>query len=115
LSIGGWWSKTEIVLVDEFVVPEESMSSSSEETGKIQEFVSGLPGFVEGYVFEKKSGQSRYNVLTIAVWKDPEAMEAAMKSAQAHFQKIGFNPGEVMKRLKVEGVRSTYTRHPYSR
>lgn len=105
----------EIVLVDEFMVPEESMSAFSEETGRIQEFISVLPGFVEGYVFEKKSGQNRYNVLTTAVWKDLEAMEAAMKSAQAHFQKIGFNRAEIMKRLKVEGVRSTYTRHPYSR
>ena len=105
----------EIVLIDEFAVPEESMAAFREETGKIQEFISGLPGFVEGYVFEKKSGQSRYNVLTTVVWKDPEAMEAAIKSAQAHFQKIGFNPGEIMKRLNVEGVRSTYTGHPYSR
>jgi heme-degrading monooxygenase HmoA len=105
----------EIILIDEFAVPEESMSAFREETGKIQQFISGLPGFGEGYVFEKKSGQSRYNVLTTAVWKDLDALEAAMKSTQAHFQKMGFNPGEVMKRLKVEGVRSTYTRHPYSR
>jgi heme-degrading monooxygenase HmoA len=61
-----------------------------------------LPGFVEGFVYESTDGGSRHNVVTTAVWKDADAYQNAKKSAAEEFERIGFNPPEIMKKLKVE-------------
>jgi heme-degrading monooxygenase HmoA len=72
-----------------------------------------LPGFVEGFFYEKTDGETCHNVMTTAVWKDEEAFQAAKKAATLEFQRIGFNPQEIMKTLKVEIKRAVYRRSPY--
>jgi hypothetical protein len=37
----------------------------------------------------------------------------AKKAAAAAFQKLGFNPQELMKKLKIEIERAVYNRSPY--
>jgi heme-degrading monooxygenase HmoA len=61
-----------------------------------------LPGFVEGFAYESTDGGSCYNVVTTAVWKDEDAYQNAKKSAAEEFQRIGFNPPEIMKKLNAE-------------
>ena len=51
--------------------------------------------------------------MTTAVWKDEEAYQNAKKSAAEEFQRIGFNPPEIMKKLKVEIDRGVYRRSQY--
>jgi|ERR1700730_7960215 heme-degrading monooxygenase HmoA len=72
-----------------------------------------LPGFVEGFLYEKKDGESRHNFLTTVVWENEEAFENAKRAVAIEFQKQGFNPQETTKTLKIESVRSTYERSPY--
>ena len=103
----------EIVLIDKFIVPEESKSAFLEATRKAQRFLKTLPGFVEGFVYEKTEGESRYNVMTTAVWESEEAFANAKKAAAAEFQKLGFDPQELMKKLKIEIERAVYNRSPY--
>ena len=103
----------EKVLIDAFAVPEESKVSFLELALRSQSFVRTLPGFVEGFVHEKKDGESRYNFVTTAVWKDEEAFENAKKSVAIEFKKQDFNPLESIKQLRIERVRSTYERSPY--
>jgi heme-degrading monooxygenase HmoA len=61
-----------------------------------------LPGFVEGFVYENSVSETRHNVVTTAVWKGEDTFQNARKKAAEEFQRIGFNPPEIMKRLKVE-------------
>jgi hypothetical protein len=68
---------------------------------------------VEGFVYENTHGRSRHHVVTTAVWKDEEAFQNAKKSAAEGFQRIGFNPPEIMKTLKVEVERGVYHRSRY--
>lgn len=103
----------EIVLIDKFIVPEESKRRFLEEVHKSAAFLRTLPGFVEGFIYEKTDGESRNNVVTTAVWKDEEAFISAKKTAAEGFKKIGFNPQEIMKNLKVEIERAVYRRTPY--
>jgi hypothetical protein len=76
-------------------------------------FLRTLPAFVKGFVYEITDGESRHNVVTTAVWKDEDAFRKARKSAAEEFQRIGFDPPEVMKKLKVEIERIIYRRSPY--
>jgi heme-degrading monooxygenase HmoA len=103
----------EIVLIDKFIVPEESKTRFLEEVRKSATFLRTLPGFVEGFIYEKIEGESRQNLVTTAVWQDEEAFRNAKKSAAEEFKKIDFNPPEIMKNLKVEIERAVYSRSPY--
>ena len=103
----------EIVLVDRFVVPETSKERFLEQVLKSATFLRTLPGFVEGFVYEKTDGESHHNVMTTAVWKDEEAFHNAKTSAAEGFKKIGFNPPEIMKALNVQIERAIYRRLSY--
>jgi heme-degrading monooxygenase HmoA len=103
----------EKVLIDKFIVPEESIAEFLSEIRKSASFLRTLPGFVEGFVYEKEDGASRHNVVTTAVWQSEQAFENAKKTAMAEFQEIGFNPQEIMSRLKIGMERGVYERSPY--
>jgi heme-degrading monooxygenase HmoA len=102
----------EVVLIDRFTVPEESKVTFLAEVRRSTAFLRTLPGFVEGFVYENSGGAS-HNVVTTAVWKDEDAFQNARKKAAEEFQRIGFNPPEITKRLKVETERGVYRRSPY--
>jgi len=101
------------VLIDLFSVPEESMTEFLQAARSAQNFVKTLPGFVEGFLYEKKDGSSRYNVATTAVWRDEAAFENAKQTVAEEYRKRGYDPQETAKRLKIETVRSTYERSAY--
>jgi len=103
----------ETILIDEFIVPEESKAEFLEGARKSQSFIRTLPGFVEGFLYEKKDGESRHNFLTTALWESEEAFENAKKAVAVEYQRRGFNARETRQRLKIESVRSTYQRSPY--
>ena len=101
------------VLVDHFIVPEESRAAFLAVSRKIQDILKTLPGFVEGFVYEKREGDGPYNVMTTAVWKDQEAFEEAKKHVSQKLQALGFNPGEKMRGLNVRIERGVYERTAY--
>ncbi len=103
----------EVVLIDKFIVPESSKATFLSEVHKSAAFLRTLPGFVEGYVYEKTEGTSPHNIVTTAIWKDGDAFQNAKKAAAEGFKRIDFNPQEIMKNLNVEIDRSVYRRSPY--
>lgn len=103
----------QVVLIDTFVVPEVSKSALVEKVKGIARILRTLPGFVEGYIYEKSSGDSSHNIVTTAIWQDQAAFENAKKSAAEEFQRIGLNPQEIMGKLNVNIQRAVYQRSPY--
>ena len=103
----------QVVLIDTFTVPDASKSALIEKAKEIASFLRTLPGFVEGYVYEKTDGDSDHSVVTTAVWQDQAAFENAKKSAAEEFQRVGFNPQETMRKLNVTVQRATYRRALY--
>ena len=103
----------EVVLIDTFVVPEESKLRFLEEIKKSSTLLRTLPGFVEGWVYEKTDGAGSNSVVTTAVWKDEAAYSAARKAAVEAFDKIGFHPQQIMKDLRIEMQRAVYKRSLY--
>jgi len=103
----------EIVVIDTFVVPGESRTAFLETSGAIQAVIKTLPGFVEGYIYERTAGDARHNLVTTAVWTDEDAFEGAKKEIPARLRALGINPQETMKALDVHLERGLYTRLPY--
>jgi heme-degrading monooxygenase HmoA len=100
-------------LVDQFVVPEESRTRFLEAAQKVQRFLKGLPGFVEGFLYEKKEGEGRHNYVTTAVWENAEAFENATKAVAAEFKRQGYDLEKTRRELRIERERSLYERSPY--
>ena len=103
----------EIVLIDTFIVPEAAKDEFRQAAQNAQNFIKTLHGYVEGYIYEQTSGESTFNFLTIAVWKDQAAFEAAKKAVGAEYQRTGYDPQVTRQRLGITQTRSTYTRNPY--
>lgn len=103
----------QIVLIDSFVVPDASKATFVEKAKESAGFLRTLPGYIEGYIYEKTAGDSAHNVITTAVWQDQAAFEDAKKSAAEEFQRVGFNPQEIMSKLNVTVQRAVYQRSPY--
>ena len=103
----------QVVLIDTFIVPETSRMELIERAKESARFLRTLPGFVEGYIYEKTDGDSGHNVVTTAVWRDQAAFDNARKSAAEEFKKMGFNPQEIMKKLNITMQRAIYRRSPY--
>lgn len=90
------------VLIDQFIVPEESRVALLEASRKIQGVLKTLPGFIEGFVYEKKDGTGRPDIMTIAVWDTEDAYNNAKKAMAVRLQGLGINPQEIMRRLNVQ-------------
>ena len=103
----------EIVLIDTFIVPETARDEFREAAVRAQNFIKTLPGYVEGFIYEQMDGESPYNFLTNAVWKDEAAFEAAKKAVLAEYAKRGYDPALTRQKLGIEQTRSTYSRNPY--
>ena len=103
----------ETVLVDQFVVPQPSLQEFLKQVHFSASIVRTRPGFVEGFVHERITGEGRVNVVTTAVWASESAMNDARKSVAEEFSKVGFNPPEIMTRLGVQMERGIYRRSTY--
>ena len=71
----------------EIIVPEESKAAFLERTQKVQSFIRTLPGFVDGFLYQKKDGESRHNFLTTAVWENEAAFENAEGPSPPNFKR----------------------------
>lgn len=103
----------ETVLIDTFTIPVESMPAFLERAQQMQRFIKTLPGFVEGFLYQKQSGASQHDVVTVAVWQNQEMFEAAKRAVTAYTQQQGIDPQASSRQLGVELVRSIYQRTPY--
>jgi heme-degrading monooxygenase HmoA len=103
----------EKILIDKFIVPETSKASFLESAHKIQRFLKTLPGFVEGFLYEKKEGEGQYNYMTTAVWESERAFNDAKKAVAMEFSKEGNDPQKVMNKLKIERERAVFERSQY--
>jgi heme-degrading monooxygenase HmoA len=103
----------ETILIDTFRVPQTSRTAFLDRTRKIQGFIRTLPGFVEGYFYEKTDGDGRTDFLTTAVWESEEAFENAKKAVAVEYRSAGADPGEVLKTLGIETERAIFRRSPY--
>jgi heme-degrading monooxygenase HmoA len=103
----------EKVLIDKFIVPESSKASFLESAHRVQRFLKTLPGFVEGFLYEKKEGEGQYNYMTTAVWESERAFNDAKKAVAMEFSKEGNGPQKVMNELKIERERAVFERSQY--
>ena len=88
--------------IDKFVVPDSARREFIENVRGTHEFLRILQGFVRDSVLEKTGGPDEFNLVTIAVWHDAEAIEAAKEAVISRHEEIGFSPHETFARLGIK-------------
>jgi hypothetical protein len=83
-------------------------AAQAEELG----FIQTLPGFRGHVVFEKARGPSSDDLVMLAAWESPQAVENAVAAVQAYFQRVGFDGPREMARWGVKAELGIYTLSP---
>ena len=87
--------------IDAFNIPAASRGEFEAAMRRNLAFLETLPGFLSHMVFEKASGPTDFNLVTIAVWESPEAIAAAGEKVRAYYQSIGFDVTATLSRLGI--------------
>lgn len=94
--------------IDAFAVPAASRPDFEAATRRNLTFLQTLPGFLGHVVFEKTTGPSTFDLVTIAVWASPEALAGAGEKVRAYYQSIGFDPPAMLARWGVTAALGNY-------
>jgi len=87
--------------IDAFTVPAASRAEFEATMHRNLAFLETLSGFKSHMVFEKTSGPTTFNIVTVAVWESPEAIAAAGEKVRAYYQSIGFDMPATLARLGI--------------
>ena len=98
-----------IFRVDRFKVPAPARAEFLKRSHATHQLLRTLPGFIEDFFLEGPGDAGMSNVVTIVVWKNALAFEAAKATAQQYYRQIGFHPREVLSRLGIEADMAAYT------
>jgi heme-degrading monooxygenase HmoA len=101
------------VVIDRFVVPREARAAFVETSGTVQNILKGLPGFVEGFVYEQVHENGDSGFVTTVVWRDERAFELAKEHVAQKLRERGVNPAEKMRELNIQIERGGYERTPF--
>jgi heme-degrading monooxygenase HmoA len=96
------------VRIDAFSVPAASRSEFNAAMHENIAFLAKLPGFKGHTVFEKTSGPTTFDVVTLAAWDSPDAMKSAGEKVREHYRAIGFDMQAAIARWGVTASIGSY-------
>jgi heme-degrading monooxygenase HmoA len=95
--------------IDAFSVPAASRAEFEAAMRRNLTFIENQPGFKGHTVFEKASGPTTFDIVTIAVWESPEAIANAGERVRAYYKSIGFDMQAMLQRWGVTASVGQYT------
>lgn len=101
-------SAMQTILIDKFIVPSDAEEEFNSRLNTNLDFIRTLPGLVEATAFEQTGGEGEFNYVTTAVWENDEAFKSAKETVREKYQKEGFDPQEMFKRLNIKMGRASY-------
>jgi hypothetical protein len=93
-----------IFRVDKFKVPASAREHFLRRAQTAHQLLRTLAGFVGDFFLEHVGGDGTSTIVTSVVWK---TSEPSMPPEQ-HDQGLGYNPGEVLRRLEIEADMAAY-------
>ena len=101
------------VLIDKFFIPRESKTEFVNRMKLNRDFIKNLPGFVGDHVYEHTDENGDFILVTVATWQSDEALNNAKEAVQREYQRINFNPPEMLNRLHIRMEREIYSELEY--
>ena len=102
----------EVSLIDKFIVPAKEKQEFMQRVNINRAFIKNLDGFIEDAAYERVDEVGNLIFVTVAMWKNEEAINKAKEAVQAEYKKEGFNMPEFLKRLDIKIDRGVYTSTP---
>jgi len=96
------------IFIDRFLVPAEAKEEFLQRMKINRNFIKKLLGFIEDTAYEQIGGEGEFNYVTVAVWRDAEAIENAKREVFAMYQKQNFDMPAFLKRLNIKIDRAIY-------
>jgi hypothetical protein len=97
-----------VIFIDSFIVPEKARQPFLERVAINRSLLKTLPGFIEDHAYEKTTGESRFNYITVATWQNQEAIDNAKKEIISLYAKQNFNMPEFLKNTGITLERAIY-------
>jgi hypothetical protein len=88
--------------IDTFTIPTAVRGEFEAAMQRNSAFLKTLPGYLGHVVFEKASGASSHDVVTIATWESDQAIANAREQVQAYYQRIGFDVQDMLAKWGVK-------------
>lgn len=98
-----------VIFIDTFTIPENAREAFIIRMNKNRDLLKTMPGFIEDHAYEKTSGESRFNYVTIATWENEEAITNAKKAINAYYRNENFNLQEFIKQNGITLERALYS------
>jgi heme-degrading monooxygenase HmoA len=96
------------IFIDKFVIPQNAKQEFTERMNFNREFIKNLPGFLGDIAYEREDENGNAICITVATWENEDALNQAKVAVQAEYQRINFNPAELLSRLHITMERDTY-------
>jgi heme-degrading monooxygenase HmoA len=94
--------------IDAFAVPTAARDEFAAAMRRSLAFLQTLPGFKGHVVFEKTSGPTSFEIVTIAAWENEEALANAGAKARSYYQSIGFDMQAMLARTGITASLGNY-------
>jgi heme-degrading monooxygenase HmoA len=101
------------VLIDKFFIPRESKTEFINRMKLNRDFIKNIPGFAGDYVYEHTDENRNFILVTVATWQSDDALKNAREAVQREYQRINFNPPEMLDSLHIRMEREIYSELEY--
>lgn len=96
------------IFIDKFIIPGNVFKEFSERMNYNRNFISTIEGFLQDKVYKRIDEQGNIIIITVAEWKDEISLKKAKEIVKDEYERINFNPAEMMTRLNVKMDRGTF-------
>jgi heme-degrading monooxygenase HmoA len=98
----------EQIFIDKFRIPRQAKQEFTEKMNINRAFIKNLPGFIQDSAYERQEDGGYIVCITVAIWESEQALNNAKTAVQAEYQRIGFDPAELLARLDITMERDVY-------
>jgi heme-degrading monooxygenase HmoA len=95
--------------VDKFRVPAPARAEFLERVRETHNALKSQPGLIQDFILEQTGGPGVFNIVTVAVWQDARAVDAAKTAMEEWRRSTGFEPKEMFSRLNIEADLANYS------
>lgn len=106
--------QSNVFFVDKFLIPKNAIEEFTQRMQYNRNFIKSLPGFINDEVIAYNDKNGDLILMTIAVWQNQDYLDKAKILVQAEYEKINFNPKELMERLNITMEREQYKTYQMS-
>lgn len=101
--------KDQVSFIDKFHVPAQAKQEFLERVTINRNLLKTLPGFIEDHAYERTDENGDLIFITVAIWKNDDAVKKAKEAVQSEYKKEGFDMPQMIKRLNITMERATYS------